>query len=90
VLRLGDAGGVCGRVLRLDGHGNDVKFRELSLSGVCGRAVSRSRSSPLRWVTAVAEDHAAWDKGTFADQNSACKRRSRFTLDRLTAAFNLE
>ena len=33
---------------------------------------------------------AYWEKGMFANQNSACKLRQEFTLDRLTRHFNID
>lgn len=44
---------------------------------------------PVKWVATVPVAEAVWEKGMFANQNSACKLRSRFTLDRLSAAFGL-
>ena len=45
---------------------------------------------PVRWIDAVSADHAYWEKGMFANQNSACKLRQEFTLDRLATHFRLE
>ena len=44
---------------------------------------------PVRWLrTAPAED-AYWEKGMFANQNSACKLRQEFTLERLGRHFGV-
>jgi hypothetical protein len=45
---------------------------------------------PVRWIKTVPMSEAIWEKGMFANQNSACKLRNRFTLDRLLAAFDLD
>lgn len=41
------------------------------------------------WDTTVDRGDAVWEKGMFANQNSACKLRNQFTLDRLADAFEL-
>jgi len=45
---------------------------------------------PVSWQQTRARDGAEWTKGMFANQNSACKLRNRFTLDRFAAAFGLD
>lgn len=44
---------------------------------------------PVRWVKTVPVDQAVWERGMFANQNTACALRSSFTLDRLTERFAL-
>lgn len=44
---------------------------------------------PVRWIKALPKSDAIWEKGFFANQNSACKLRSRFTLDELVRRFDL-
>ena len=44
---------------------------------------------PVEWVRTRSREDNFWEKGMFANQNSACKLRNRFTLDRLTSAFGL-
>jgi hypothetical protein len=44
---------------------------------------------PVRWFTAVPAEQAYWEKGMFANQNSACKLRQEFTLERLAQHFKL-
>lgn len=44
---------------------------------------------PVRWIASVPTEHAYWEKGMFANQNSACKLRQQFTLERLNAHFGL-
>jgi hypothetical protein len=44
---------------------------------------------PVVWEAAKDRSEAVWRKGMFANQNSACKLRNKFTLDVLTSAFGL-
>jgi hypothetical protein len=44
---------------------------------------------PVEWIRTVPESDAYWEKGLFANQNSACKLRQEFTLDRLTQRFDV-
>ena len=44
---------------------------------------------PVRWSTSVPAEQAYWEKGMFANQNSACKLRQEFTLERLAQHFGL-
>ncbi len=45
---------------------------------------------PVRWTETRPREKAIWAKGMFANQNSACKLRNRFTLERLGEAFGLD
>jgi hypothetical protein len=44
----------------------------------------------VEWIKAVSRDHPHWEKGMFANQNTVCKLRNRFTLERLIKHFGLE
>lgn len=44
----------------------------------------------VEWTKAVPKEQAIWEKGMFANQNSACKLRNRFTLERLVERFGLD
>ncbi len=44
---------------------------------------------PVQWVVAHPATAAYWEKGMFANQNSACKLRQEFTLDRLATHFGV-
>jgi hypothetical protein len=44
----------------------------------------------VEWIKTVPVSGAIWEKGMFANQNSACKLRNKFTLERLVASFGLE
>ncbi len=40
----------------------------------------------VHWIKALPREQAIWEKGMFANQNSATAMRNRFTLERLTPA----
>ncbi len=42
------------------------------------------------WIRTLPRDKAIKEKGLFANQNSACKLRNSFTLERLTERFDLD
>ncbi len=42
---------------------------------------------PVRWIACRPKSDAYWEKGMFANQNSACKLRQEFTLERLAKHF---
>jgi hypothetical protein len=44
----------------------------------------------VRWIDTRPESDAVWETGMFANQNTVCKLRNRFTLDRLSEHFDLE
>ena len=44
----------------------------------------------VEWINTVSEDKAYWEKGLRANQNSAFKLKSKFTLTKLIEFFNLE
>ena len=43
-----------------------------------------------QWIDADALDDAFREKGMFANQNSACKLRQEFTLERLADHFGID
>ena len=45
---------------------------------------------PVAWISTRPREEAVRQKGMFANQNSACKLRNRFTLDILYSAFGLD
>ena len=45
---------------------------------------------PVRWTKALPAEQAIWENGMFANQNTACKLRNQFTIDRLTERFGLD
>lgn len=44
----------------------------------------------VEWLKTVPIERAIWEKGMFANQNSACKLRSNFTIEKLTERFELD
>ena len=44
---------------------------------------------PVTWDKTLPREQAFWEKGMFANQNSACRLRSQFTLDRVYPAFGI-
>jgi hypothetical protein len=79
----------------VDVDGNSVSLLELPLkSGVQNLTYldDPNRTEYLvrvEWLASRPREDAIWEKGMFANQNSACPMRSQFTLDRLTEAFQL-
>nr|WP_087486264.1 hypothetical protein [Brachybacterium massiliense] len=45
---------------------------------------------PVQWDVTVPVQEAFWEKGMFANQNSACSLRDEFTLERIAQHFGLE
>lgn len=45
---------------------------------------------PVRWFVAEPRETAYWEKGMFANENSACKLRQEFTLDKLAQHFQVD
>lgn len=44
---------------------------------------------PITWERAVPREEALWRPGFFANQNSACKLRARFTIDEVSRHFGI-
>lgn len=44
---------------------------------------------PVSWEKTLPQSEAYWEKGMFANQNSACRLRNQFTLDRLYPEFGV-
>ena len=51
---------------------------------------ANEEAGKVEWIKTLPVDKAIWEKGMFANQNSACKLRNKFTLERLSALFQLE
>lgn len=45
---------------------------------------------PIEWARTVPRDHGFWKPGMFANQNTATKLRSQFTIDQVSDAFDLD
>jgi len=44
----------------------------------------------IEWVYSAPRTDAVWEQGMFANQNTACRMRSQFTIERLTQLFELD
>jgi hypothetical protein len=42
------------------------------------------------WMKTLPREQAIWEPGMFANQNTACKLRNQFTIERLTERFGLD
>lgn len=77
----------------LDVDGATVKMSELPLVGTYRHANGADDNDeyivPIDWITSLDRTEAIWEKGFFANQNSACKLRNQFTLHGLTRRFEL-
>jgi hypothetical protein len=73
--------------------GTPTKMADLPLDGVYAHDFDAEDSDeyvvPVRWIRTVPRAEAVWEKGFFANQNSACKLRNRFTLEELVKRFEL-
>ncbi|MGK5553003.1 hypothetical protein ACSNOI_15430 [Actinomadura kijaniata] len=45
---------------------------------------------PVEWQVTVPREDAFWKTGMFANQNSACKLRARFTIDEVSRRFRID
>lgn len=43
----------------------------------------------IKWLKTVPVEKAIWEKGMFANQNSACRLKNRFTLECLYSPFDV-
>lgn len=80
---------------RVSADGVPVPLSSLPLSGSYTHGASDADEDsewvvPVRWLHTVPQAEAYWEKGLFANQNSACKLRQQFTLDRLAERFDVD
>lgn len=79
-------------------EGIQTKFSELALAGLYEHATgdsdegedSREYVVAVTWEHTVPRSSGVWQAGMFANQNSACKLRSQFTIETLSNAFALD
>jgi hypothetical protein len=93
-------GTVVGPIVRFSEARVDVEGESVPLSSqqLVGKYVQRRDVTddddewfvPVEWSHTVPQTDAYWEKGLFANQNSACKLRQEFTLDRLAHHFELQ
>lgn len=80
----------------LEVDGQSVPFARIPMHGRYSHgatAVAEGRGEyflPVRWIDARPVEEAYWEKGMFANQNSACKLRQQFTLERLASHFDID
>ena len=77
---------------KIDVDGAPIALRDLQREGKLeGKYVHDNEEPeyvvPVRWEATRTGDEAVWRTGMFANQNSACKLRNKFTLDVLEEAF---
>ncbi len=77
----------------LSADGGDVLMRDLPLQATYHHGSDAEDDLewivPVRWLDTRPVHDAVWETGMFANQNSVCKLRNRFTLERLYGAFEL-
>lgn len=82
--------------LTIDGESR--RLADLSLEGTYRRAEGSAERDgedrrewivPVTWERAVPREQALWRPGFFANQNSACKLRARFTIDEVSRHFGI-
>jgi hypothetical protein len=70
----------------------------LSAPGLKAHRMEANKDDPERsewlvrvqWIDARPREQAYWETGMFANQNTACRLRNKFTLEKLRAHFRLE
>ncbi len=67
----------------------DVPLRATSMSENADDPEKSEYLVRVEWIRTVPISEAVWEKGMFANQNSACRLRNRFTLDVLYERFGL-
>ncbi|MFE2233788.1 hypothetical protein ACFXA4_14620 [Streptomyces sp. NPDC059442] len=82
----------------LDVDGETRRMADLPLKGTYRRAGDEADGTdedrrewivPVTWERAVPRARALWRPGFFANQNSACKLRARFTIEEVSRHFGL-
>ena len=77
----------------MDGKEMPILDAPLEASGMGEHADDPEHSEYLvrvEWVRTVPKEKAHWEPGLFAVQHTACRMRSRLTIERLTRHFGLE
>ncbi|MEW2553384.1 endonuclease NucS domain-containing protein [Streptomyces zhihengii] len=82
----------------LTADGEKRRIADLPLVGVYGPAGEGAQKGgedrrewivPVTWEHAVPREEALWRAGFFANQNSACKLRARFTIEEVSRHFGV-
>ena len=82
----------------LEVEGNQVRFADVNLTGhyehvsdgLDSTEDSREFVVAIRWEHTVPRANGVWQPGMFANQNSACKLKSQFTIETVSKAFALD
>lgn len=80
---------------RVQVNGTDVPLlhapglRGVEMGEFAGDPDRAERVVGVKWLKTIPRDHAIWEKGMFANQNTACALRSSFTRDRVLEALGL-
>jgi hypothetical protein len=80
-------------IVDMDGDQTPILKAPLKAPNMGGNADDPDLSEYLvkvEWINTKSVKNAVWEKGMFANQNSACKLRNKFTVERLTNIFELE
>ncbi|WP_018655939.1 endonuclease NucS domain-containing protein [Actinomadura flavalba] len=89
----GEARPFADAVLTVDGEPRSMADLDLHAAYDHGRPPDdqdrREWIVPVEWTATVPREDAFWVPGMFANQNSACKLRARFTIDEATRFFAL-
>ena len=88
---IGEARSFVEAVVRIDG--TDRKLTELDLAGNYRHLADDDENAewivPMEWKRTLSREQAIWKVGMFANQNSACKLRNKFTIEILEQAFEV-
>jgi hypothetical protein len=79
--------------VEVDGDSKPILEAPLSARGMGQHAGDAELSEyvvRVKWIKTVPKEQAIWEKGMFANQNSAARLRNQFTLTRLTDRFGLD
>jgi hypothetical protein len=80
-------------IVDIDGVKKPILEADLAAPNMVENADNEELSEYLvriEWIETVPLEQPIWEKGMFANQNSACKLRNKFTIERLTELFGLE
>jgi hypothetical protein len=78
---------------RVNVDGKQVPITEAPM--ICPVQIPNDRDKiehfvPVKWIKATTKEQAYYEKGFFSNQNTVCKLRNRFTLDKLTSHFGVD
>jgi len=84
-------------VLTIDGYSRPMAdlplkgtYRPTPASAEADGQDRREWIVPVTWEQAAPREQALWRPGFFANQNSACKLRARFTIDEVSRHFGID